>query len=38
MPSKTAFRVVHVSGQDEKFKAVELNIHSPTTKGWQSGR
>lgn len=38
MPTKVLFRVIHVSGQDENHKAVELNAHSPTTKGWQSNR
>ncbi|CAH1776232.1 unnamed protein product [Owenia fusiformis] len=38
MPTKLPFRVIHVSGQDEHFKAVELNTHSPLTKGWQSAR
>ncbi|XP_013412883.1 centrosomal protein of 104 kDa isoform X2 [Lingula anatina] len=38
MPGKLEFRVVHVSGQDDGFKATELNTHSPTTKGWQSSR
>ena len=38
MPAKVPFRVAHVSGQDENYKAVELNHHSPTTKGWNSSR
>ncbi|XP_050411830.1 centrosomal protein of 104 kDa isoform X3 [Patella vulgata] len=38
MPYKLPFRVVHVSGQDENFKASELNTHGPLTKGWQSSR
>lgn len=38
MPQKVAIKVVHVSGQDESYKASELNHHSPLTKGWQSTR
>ncbi|XP_064610541.1 centrosomal protein of 104 kDa-like isoform X2 [Liolophura sinensis] len=38
MPQKVALKVVHVSGQDESYKASELNHHSPLTKGWQSTR
>ncbi|KAK6175353.1 hypothetical protein SNE40_013837 [Patella caerulea] len=38
MPYKLPFRVVHVSGQDDNFKASELNTHGPLTKGWQSSR
>ncbi|XP_046376699.2 centrosomal protein of 104 kDa-like isoform X4 [Haliotis rufescens] len=38
MPTKLQFRVVHVSGQDDSYRAAELNNHSPLTKGWQSSR
>ncbi|PAA51401.1 hypothetical protein BOX15_Mlig022803g1 [Macrostomum lignano] len=38
MPSKLPIRVVHVSGQDEGYPAIELNRHSPTTRGWVSSR
>jgi len=38
MPSKVQFKVIHVSSQDEHFKGSELNVHGPTTKGWQSAR
>ena len=38
MPNKVPFRVTHVSGQDDNYRAIELNMHSPTTKGWQSAR
>ncbi|XP_052715307.1 centrosomal protein of 104 kDa-like isoform X2 [Crassostrea angulata] len=38
MPRKLPFRVIHVSGQDESYRAAELNYHSPLTKGWQSSR
>ncbi|KAK3104885.1 hypothetical protein FSP39_012411 [Pinctada imbricata] len=38
MPRKLPFRVLHVSGQDDSYRAAELNYHSPLTKGWQSSR
>ncbi|ELT95484.1 hypothetical protein CAPTEDRAFT_170133 [Capitella teleta] len=38
MPVKQTFRVIHASGQDDHHKAVELNNHSPVTKGWHSSR
>ena len=38
MPSKIGFRVIHASGQDENCKAVDLNQHHPTAKGWQASR
>ncbi|XP_078338788.1 centrosomal protein of 104 kDa-like isoform X2 [Crassostrea virginica] len=38
MPRKLPFRVIHVSGQDESYRAAELNYHSPLTKGWQASR
>lgn len=38
MPRKLPFRVVHVSGQDDGYKALELNVHSPLTRGWQAAR
>ncbi|XP_021361022.1 centrosomal protein of 104 kDa-like isoform X2 [Mizuhopecten yessoensis] len=38
MPRKLPFRVVHVSGQDDGYKAIELNVHSPLTRGWQASR
>ncbi|XP_048780566.1 centrosomal protein of 104 kDa-like isoform X2 [Ostrea edulis] len=38
MPRKLPFRVLHVSGQDESYRAAELNYHSPLTKGWQASR
>ncbi|KAG0410751.1 hypothetical protein HPB47_012127, partial [Ixodes persulcatus] len=36
MPRKVNFSVVQVSGEDENFQAVELNLHGPTVKGWLS--
>lgn len=38
MPHKLLFKVIHASGQDDIFRASELNHHSPLTKGWQSAR
>ncbi|XP_067659383.1 centrosomal protein of 104 kDa-like isoform X2 [Haliotis asinina] len=38
MPTKIQFRVVHVSGQDDSYRATELNSHGPLIKGWQSSR
>ncbi|BFZ23710.1 hypothetical protein BsWGS_26748 [Bradybaena similaris] len=38
MPQKLHFKVVHASGQDDVYRASELNHHSPLTKGWQSAR
>ncbi|XP_052081359.1 centrosomal protein of 104 kDa-like isoform X5 [Mytilus californianus] len=38
MPRKLPFRVIHASGQDESYRASELNYHSPLTKGWQASR
>uniref|UniRef100_T1JB15 TOG domain-containing protein n=1 Tax=Strigamia maritima TaxID=126957 RepID=T1JB15_STRMM len=36
MPHKIVFRVASVSGEDEKFRAKELNTHGPTIQGWHS--
>ncbi|XP_059170552.1 centrosomal protein of 104 kDa-like isoform X3 [Physella acuta] len=38
MPHKLHFKVIHASGQDDIYRASELNHHSPLTKGWQSSR
>jgi len=38
MPSKIPFRVVSASSQEEFHKASELNVHSPSTEGWQTDR
>lgn len=38
MPKKLLFDVVHVSGNDEGYSGKELEVHSPTTRGWQSLR
>mmetsp|Transcript_15369 Transcript_15369/g.23138 ORF Transcript_15369/g.23138 Transcript_15369/m.23138 type:complete len:861 (-) Transcript_15369:165-2747(-) len=34
--SKLRFSVVNCSSEHEDYPAIELNIHSPSTKGWQS--
>ncbi|XP_069676060.1 centrosomal protein of 104 kDa isoform X2 [Periplaneta americana] len=36
MPHKIGFTVVHASGEDERYRASELNAHGPTVVGWQS--
>jgi len=38
MPKKLPFEVIHVSGHDEGYSGKELEVHSPTTRGWQSLR
>ena len=38
MAKKVPFKVVHASGADDGFGAKELEIHSPTTKGWRSSK
>mgnify|MGYP001354794080 CR=1 FL=1 len=35
---KLPFSVVSCTGEDPEFPAAELNIHSPSTKGWLSPR
>ena len=35
---KLDFTVCHYSGEDVDYKAIELNEHTPQTKGWQSSR
>ena len=35
---KLTFAVISCTGEDPEFPAAELNIHSPTTKGWLSPR
>lgn len=38
MPSKVTFQVVYSSSSDDNHHVKELELHSPTTKGWQSTR
>lgn len=38
MPSKVPFQVVYSSSADDNHLEKELELHSPTTKGWQSSR
>ena len=35
---KLPFKVVSCTGEDPEFPAAELNVHSPSTKGWLSPR
>ena len=35
---KLKFEVVHFSGEDLEYPAIELNEHTPMTRGWQSAR
>lgn len=34
--SISRFRVVHLTSEDSGYPAEELNVHSPSTRGWQS--
>lgn len=38
LPHSCSFRVVSFSSEDHSYPAEELNVHSPSTKGWQSAR
>ncbi|XP_022908235.1 centrosomal protein of 104 kDa [Onthophagus taurus] len=38
MPKKINFNVIFATDEDPKYKSSELNIHSPTVKGWQSSK
>ncbi|XP_021918251.1 centrosomal protein of 104 kDa isoform X2 [Zootermopsis nevadensis] len=38
MPHRIGFTVVFASGEDELYRASELNAHGPTVVGWQSAR
>ena len=38
MPHKVSFEIEAFSGEDERYKAQELNVHGPLVKGWQSQR
>ena len=35
---KLPFHVVFASSEDVDYPASELNVHSPSTRGWQSAR
>ena len=35
---KLKFKVIHCAGEDPEYPVMELNSHSPNTKGWQSPR
>ncbi|XP_067005297.2 centrosomal protein of 104 kDa [Anabrus simplex] len=38
MPHKIGFTVVYASGEDERHRASELNVHGPIVRGWQSAK
>uniref|UniRef100_A0A1B6L5S4 UVR domain-containing protein n=1 Tax=Graphocephala atropunctata TaxID=36148 RepID=A0A1B6L5S4_9HEMI len=38
MPKKIAFNVIYASGEEEKYKACELDRHGPSIRGWQSAK
>lgn len=38
MPRKIGFNVVHATSEEERHSSLELNIHGPTVRGWQSAR
>ncbi|XP_008195174.2 centrosomal protein of 104 kDa [Tribolium castaneum] len=38
MPKKIDFALIHVTSEDPKYRAIELNTHGPTVKGWQSAK
>ncbi|XP_075210300.1 centrosomal protein of 104 kDa [Lycorma delicatula] len=36
MPRKISFSVIYATGEEEKYKASELDHHGPSVRGWQS--
>lgn len=38
MPTKIGFTVIFNTGEDERYRATELNYHGPTVKGWRSAQ
>ncbi|XP_044599316.1 centrosomal protein of 104 kDa isoform X1 [Cotesia glomerata] len=38
MPRKIEFNVIYASSEDERHSCLELNVHGPTVRGWQSAR
>ncbi|XP_033225058.1 centrosomal protein of 104 kDa isoform X2 [Belonocnema kinseyi] len=38
MPRKIGFNVVYASSEEDRHSSLELNIHGPTVRGWQSAR
>ncbi|KAF7990486.1 hypothetical protein HCN44_000291 [Aphidius gifuensis] len=38
MPRKIGFNVVYATSEEERHSSLELNIHGPTVRGWQSAK
>ncbi|XP_011305093.1 centrosomal protein of 104 kDa isoform X2 [Fopius arisanus] len=38
MPRKIGFNIVYATSEEERHSSLELNIHGPTVRGWQSAR
>ncbi|XP_015519363.2 centrosomal protein of 104 kDa [Neodiprion lecontei] len=38
MPRKIGFTVVYATSEEDRHSSLELNVHGPTVRGWQSGR
>ncbi|XP_066594183.1 centrosomal protein of 104 kDa [Prorops nasuta] len=38
MPRKINFNVVHATSEEDRHSSLELNVHGPTVRGWQSAR
>ncbi|XP_015118491.1 centrosomal protein of 104 kDa isoform X2 [Diachasma alloeum] len=38
MPKKIGFNIVYATSEEERHSSLELNIHGPTVRGWQSAR
>ncbi|XP_063975580.1 centrosomal protein of 104 kDa isoform X1 [Diachasmimorpha longicaudata] len=38
MPRKIGFSIVYATSEEERHSSLELNIHGPTVRGWQSAR
>ncbi|OXU17252.1 hypothetical protein TSAR_006091 [Trichomalopsis sarcophagae] len=38
MPRQIGFSVLSATSEDERHSSLELNIHGPTVRGWQSAR
>lgn len=38
MPRKVGFNVVYATSEEDRHSSLELNVHGPTVRGWQSAR
>ncbi|XP_076374958.1 centrosomal protein of 104 kDa isoform X1 [Megalopta genalis] len=38
MPRKIGFHVVYATSEEDRHSSLELNVHGPTVRGWQSSR